>query len=204
MIRGSGFVIRAPVHETQATGHWSRTTGHNTHPLIPGWDNINMNWYSRVAIDWLIPGQLAKSFIPDDGDLVTWQKEGIESVVNLLEPHFDDVARQERAQGFKVLHSPIPDMCAPTIDQIQIIVRWIDREINEGKKVLVHCLAGIGRTGTVLTAYLIFKGEEIENALKQVLAVGSEPQSLEQFEILEQFSVLLQEKNRRAERKEKI
>ena len=165
---------------------------------------MNMNWYSKATIDWLIPGLLAKSFIPDNGDLVTWQKEGIESVVNLLESHFDDVARHERAQGFKVLHSPIPDMCAPTNEQLESIVRWIDREINAGKKVLVHCLAGIGRTGTVLTAYLIFKGEEIENALRQVRAIGSEPQSLEQFEILEQFSVLLHEKNRRAEKKEKI
>jgi protein-tyrosine phosphatase len=155
---------------------------------------MNINYYQRDVVTWLIPGLLAKSFIPDNGDLVAWQKEGIESVVNLLEPHFDDVVRQERAQGFKVLHSPIPDMCSPSIDQLETIVRWIDREINEGKKVLVHCFAGIGRTGTVLTAYLIFKGEEVESALKQVLAVGSEPQSLEQLEILEQFSLLLQEK----------
>ena len=152
---------------------------------------MNINYYQRDVVTWLIPGLLAKSFIPDNGDLVAWQKEGIESVVNLLEPHFDDVVRQERAQGFNVLHSPIPDMCSPSIDQLETIVRWIDREINEGKKVLVHCFAGIGRTGTVLTAYLIFKGEEVENALKQVLAVGSEPQSLEQLEILEQFSLLL-------------
>ena len=158
---------------------------------------MNINYYQRDVVIWLIPGLLAKSFIPDNGDLVAWQKEGIESVVNLLEPHFDDVVQQERAQGFKVLHSPIPDMCSPSIDQLETIVRWIDREINEGKKVLVHCFAGIGRTGTVLTAYLIFKGEEVENALKQVLAVGSEPQSLEQLEILEQFSILLQEKNGR-------
>jgi protein-tyrosine phosphatase len=155
---------------------------------------MNINYYQREVVTWLIPGLLAKSFIPDNGDFVAWQKEGIESVVNLLEAHFDDVARQERAQGFKVLHSPIPDMCSPSIDQLETIVRWIDREINERKKVLVHCFAGIGRTGTVLTAYLIFKGEEIENALKQVLAVGSEPQSLEQFEILEQFSILLEKK----------
>jgi protein-tyrosine phosphatase len=155
---------------------------------------MNINYYQRDVVNWLIPGHLAKSFIPDNGDLVAWQKEGIESVVNLLEPHFDDVVRQERTQGFKVLHSPIPDMCSPSIDQLETIIRWIDREIKEGKKVLVHCFAGIGRTGTVLTAYLIFKGEEVENALKHVLAVGSEPQSLEQLEILEQFSLLLGKK----------
>jgi protein-tyrosine phosphatase len=165
---------------------------------------MNMNWYSKATIDWLIPDLLAKSFIPDNGDLVTWQKEGIESVVNLLEYHFDDVARHERAQGFKVLHSPIPDMCAPTNEQLESIVRWIDREINKGKKVLVHCFAGIGRTGTILTAYLMYKGEDEDSALKKVSQIGSGPQTLEQIEILEEFSVLLHEKNRRAEKKEKI
>jgi atypical dual specificity phosphatase len=163
-----------------------------------------MNWYSRVAIDWLIPGQLAKSFIPEAAEFEAWKQAGIQSVVNLLEDYFDDVVRQERKQGFKVLHSPIPDMCSPAIDQLETIVRWIDREINERKKVLVHCFAGIGRTGIILTAYLMYKGEDEDSALKKVSQIGSGPQTLEQIEILEEFSVLLYEKNRRAEKMEKI
>lgn len=155
-----------------------------------------MNWHSRIAIDWLIPGQLAKSFIPGDVELGVWKQEGIQSVVNLLEPQFDEIVRQERLHGFKVLHSPIPDMCSPTLDQLQIIVKWIDREIKYGKRVLVHCFAGIGRTGTILTAYLLFKGDELENALKKVRSIGAEPQSYEQIEVLEEFSILLQQKRR--------
>ena len=153
-----------------------------------------MNWYTRVAIDWLIPGKLAKSFIPDKAEFEAWKQAGIQSVVNLLESHFDDIAQKERLQGFKVLHSPIPDMCSPTIDQLDIIVRWIDREISEGKPVAVHCFAGIGRTGTVLTAYLMYKGEDLDSALKKVYQIGSGPQTLEQIEILEEFSAMLEKK----------
>ncbi len=62
-----------------------------------------MNWYSKVTIDWLIPGLLAKSFIPDNGRVLSPGMEtgGIQSVVNLLESHFDDIARQERAAGIQ-------------------------------------------------------------------------------------------------------
>ncbi len=155
-----------------------------------------MNWYARGAIDWLIPGQLAKSFIPGNDELSVWKKEGIQSVVNLLEHQYDEIVRQERLQGFNVLHSPIPDMCSPTIDQLQIIVKWIDREITYGNRVLVHCFAGIGRTGTILTAYLLFKGSELEDALQKVRAIGAEPQSYEQIEVLEEFNILLQQERR--------
>ena len=148
-----------------------------------------MSHFNRQAVSWLIPGQLAKSYIPGQSDLLEWHNAGIQSVVNLLETYYEDVIKQELLQGFKVLHSPIPDMCAPSLDQLQRIVQWIDREICTGKNVLVHCFAGIGRTGTILTAYLMYKGDALDDALGRVLTVGSEPQTREQFDILEVFAI---------------
>jgi protein-tyrosine phosphatase len=156
---------------------------------------------NRQPVSWLIPAQLAKSYIPDNTDLLAWQHAGIQSVVNLLESYYEDVVTQEFRQGFTVLHSPIPDMCAPTLDQLQAIVEWIDREMCEGKRVLVHCFAGIGRTGIILIAYLMYKGEAMQDALNMVLKIGSEPQTREQFDILEEFSLRQKDTNTEKQKK---
>ena len=98
---------------------------------------------------WLIPEKLAKSSVPDYSDLIVWQAQGIGSIVNLMEERYKEVAQKEMDAGFNVLHSPVSDFLAPSLDQLSKIVQWIESEIAAGRKVLVHCYAGIGRTGTV-------------------------------------------------------
>ncbi|MGQ9500375.1 MAG: protein-tyrosine phosphatase family protein [Dissulfurimicrobium sp.] len=44
---------------------------------------------------------------------------------------------------------------------------WLDEAIYLGKKVLVHCRHGIGRTGTFVTAYLIRRGLGLKLAAKK-------------------------------------
>jgi atypical dual specificity phosphatase len=148
-----------------------------------------MKYFKSQSVSWLIPGKLAKSYIPDSADLLEWHSAGIQSVVNLLEEYYDDIAQQELRNGFAVLHSPIPDMCAPPLDQLQMIVQWIDGEIGAGRKVLVHCFAGIGRTGIILAAYLMHTGIPMHDALRNILSVGAEPQTKEQRDILEEFAI---------------
>ena len=138
-------------------------------------------------IIWLIPEKLAKSSVPDYSDLIGWQAQGINSIVNLMEERYHEVAQEELDAGFNVLHSPVPDFFAPSLDQLSKIVLWIDSEIAAGRKVLVHCFAGIGRTGMVLVAYLIYKGQDITSAKEQVLKAGAAPQSIEQLKILDGY-----------------
>ncbi len=138
-------------------------------------------------IVWLIPEKIAKSSVPDYSDLILWKVEGINSIVNLLEDWYHEIAQDEKEVGFNILHSPISDFDAPSLDQLIEIVRWIDKEINDKNTVLVHCYAGIGRTGTVLIAYLIHKGQEIISAADEVLKTGAAPQSLAQKKIIEEY-----------------
>ncbi len=140
-----------------------------------------------AKIKWLLPEKLARSSVPDYTDFFQWKAEGITSVVNLLEMPFKDIADDERNACFRVLHSPVDDFDAPGIVQLNEIVDWINKEITSGGKVVVHCYAGIGRTGTVLTAYLLSLGMDLSTAAEKVLMVGSAPQSQEQEKIIKEY-----------------
>ncbi|MCD6491343.1 MAG: dual specificity protein phosphatase family protein [Candidatus Korarchaeota archaeon] len=121
-------------------------------------------------VDWIIEGKLAGSSRPDSIQVIrNWKKEGIKSIVNLLEPYEIRVPLEKiKNLGLNVLWVPIPDMTAPTIRQLRTIVAWINKEINNNNPVVVHCLAGLGRTGTILAAYLTFKDMLPKDAISYV------------------------------------
>ncbi len=70
--------------------------------------------------------------------------------------------------GFERKEICIEDFSAPSFDQIDEFVSFVERKFEEGKKVLVHCHAGRGRTGTMLAAYLIHQGMSPESAIREI------------------------------------
>jgi hypothetical protein len=56
------------------------------------------------------------------------------------------------------LRFAIPDRQTPSVEQMSQILDAIDRSHTEGRAVYIHCLAGIGRTGTAVACYLIRHG----------------------------------------------
>ena len=123
-------------------------------------------------IYWLINGKLGGSSIPTRDDLEYWKTIGISAIVSLVEPHefaWGADIKAMKDMGFDVLWIPVRDMTAPTIEQLEKIVKWIDERI---KKVIVHCYGGYGRSGTALAAYLIYsKGLSADEAIRAVRRV---------------------------------
>jgi len=75
---------------------------------------------------------------------------------------------QVQNHGFEFAFIPVRDFSAPTIEHILEFVSFVDRMLEHGKPVVVSCGAGIGRTGTMLAAYLVSKCFSPEKALEEV------------------------------------
>ena len=90
------------------------------------------------------------------------------STINLVE---------YREAGFEPNHFPVEDFAAPSLAQISKACEIIDESLDRGKSVLVHCNAGIGRTGTILSCFLVHKGAHPEEAIERVRR--ERPMSLE-------------------------
>ncbi|HID24363.1 MAG TPA: hypothetical protein EYP14_18450, partial [Planctomycetaceae bacterium] len=73
--------------------------------------------------------------------------------------------------GFEYHHVPVRDFTAPTLKQVDQLVRFITQRRERGKVVAVHCGAGLGRTGTVLSCYLVSRGYSAEDAIDKVRSV---------------------------------
>ena len=82
---------------------------------------------------------------------------GIGAILNLC-AEFCDLHSIEEKAGFEVWYLPIADEEAPDLQELEKALDWLDECLYLGKKVLVHCRFGIGRTGTVVNAYLLRKG----------------------------------------------
>ncbi|AWS00268.1 protein-tyrosine phosphatase family protein [Metallosphaera hakonensis] len=140
---------------------------------------------------WVRRNRIGGSHMPSHLDEIRlWKSSGVRKVLILaedweIEESWGDVdyyLDQLRSEGLSYLHVPIPDGYPPSRSQFQEIVQWLDKGAN-----LVHCVAGIGRTGTVLAGYLILReGVTPDQAVQEVRKYRpGAVQTMQQFLFLE-------------------
>jgi len=116
---------------------------------------------------WIIPDRLLACSYPRRARLQrALAAHRITTVVNLhTRPH---AAPYRATSGLTELHLPVPDLTAPTPDQLAEGVRAITAALARGDRVAVHCGAGLGRTGTLLACYLVTTGLPPAAAIAEV------------------------------------
>src|SRR6056297_1500845 len=139
--------VEEPASEVAAeeTPQDTTTYRYTTYPFPVG-DNF-------VAMSPL-PG---KENLEEDVKLLV--EQNITAVVSLVseeelkERGLTDFFEVFEKHGIEVYHSPITDFGLPRESQMDSIIHYLQSQLDADQNVLVHCMGGYGRSGTVMGSY---------------------------------------------------
>ncbi|MFX0042847.1 MAG: dual specificity protein phosphatase family protein [Candidatus Hodarchaeota archaeon] len=103
---------------------------------------------------WIVKGKLAVSWWPDSKLIERYKKEGITVIINCSE--FDN--RKDLPEDFAYFHINIPDYGTPTDAQLERFFNITNKHGVNGEVIVVHCVAGCGRTGIMVVAWAAHNG----------------------------------------------
>lgn len=121
--------------------------------------NLDFTYITDRIIAMAFPGEKFEGMYRNHVDTVAEMLQKVHGnkfkIYNLSERVYD----YEKFQG-QVIEFGFPDHHNPPIEYLFEICESIDQWMNEDKEnvAIVHCLAGRGRTGTVIACYLTFNG----------------------------------------------
>ena len=100
---------------------------------------------------------------------------GFDLFIDLTKPDetfsYANILQEEgRVYDVEVRHErfAIGDFGLPTPELMTTILDTIEKNLQVGRKIYLHCWGGIGRTGTTVGCYLVRKGKSAEGALDQL------------------------------------
>lgn len=131
-----------------------------------------------AACYWVLPGQLlagehpcAATAAETRARIKALRALGIDCFVDLTMSQELPAYAAELPPETHYWREPIRDHGLPSRAQMLRIIDGVERALAAGRRVYVHCRAGIGRTGTVIGCLLAQRGRSGEEALRELNAL---------------------------------
>ncbi len=122
--------------------------------------------------NWVLPQKLLSGAYPRKSEWKSIADSGITVIYNLMEDHeyskFGGIDRyDEYLKDLTIFSLPIPDRKIVRDFDILKAALVINRLLELGEKVMIHCLGGKGRTGTLVAIVLgLYLSVSADKALK--------------------------------------
>ena len=131
---------------------------------------IPQGWHMPASFkrfSWIEPEVLGACIYPQsDLELAELAGLGVTLIVNMHERAHDALTLERH--NIRQLQLAVPDMAAPTREQLELGVSTIEDALANGGKVVVHCAVGLGRTGTLLACLYVQRGLTPDAAIEHV------------------------------------
>ena len=129
---------------------------------------------------WVEERRIAASGRPYSKEQVDWiRANGVTAILSLTE----EPLPEDWTRGLEVRHISMEDHAPPELSKLWEAADEIEYSVAEGRVVLVHCLAGKGRTGCALAAFMILHhgrtAQEAIDALRKIRPGSVEAPQLE-------------------------
>lgn len=144
----------------------------------------------KIDLAWLT-ADLALGSAPLGSQWDDLFKAGVGAVLEIRSEGQDDVAVLE-SRSVPYRREEVPDHGAPTLSELYDMVKWVRLQMEERRKVLVHCRMGLGRSAMVACATLIALGFPLDVSYSMLRKVRPNVQlSPKQVNALESLTVLI-------------
>ena len=153
--------------------------------------------FRPLRIDWIDghctkPGKLGLTILPgrqDMGrdlpdDIAAITAAGVTHIVPLItdeefvEYGVDDLLEAYQQAGLTVHRLPILDQGVCSLQEMGVMVAWLQTHLDAGANILIHCVGGLGRSGMLTACYLTSHNLDAATAIDEVRRARS-PRAVE-------------------------
>ncbi len=146
---------------------------------------------------WVRDARLAASGRPSSKSQVDWLRDnGVTAILTLTE----EPLPSDWTRGLETHHISLKDHAPLSPPQMALGADYIASALSDGKVVVVHCLAGKGRTGCVLAAYMMaYEGKTARQALDELRSMrGGSVEGPQERNVLEFEAEAIKRRSSRA------